>query len=140
MSGFQYQQPVNAAGLYTGYKDLTALQIRDLFNTGIEIIPTPGIGKAIRTLFAEIFYTYNGVSYNAFGLKIMANDSNDAQLTFSSAYNLASDTINQSIFPAVAAAQTIHDNSGVSIYALADPGNFGNGTMRVYFTFQIIDL
>ena len=140
MSGFQYQQPVNAAQLYTGYKDLTALQIRDLFNTGIEIISNPGTGKAVRTLFAEIAYTYNGVGYNAFGLMIIANDSNTAQLTFSSAYNLATDTINQSVLPPVVTTQTIWENSAVSIYALADPGNFGNGTMRVYFMYQIIDL
>ena len=122
---------------------LTAEQIRNLSTTAVELIPTPGEGKAINIMNVAWRLNYNSVPFSSNYLQVNTNSKN----IYSSSPPEGGSTINSEnsrfnrMFELtefiIEGGNGIGEDKNVIIYADID-SEFGDSTVDIFLTYEIL--
>ena len=124
---------------------LTQTELSTFGTVPIEVVPAPGVGKAIQPISAYAEYEYGGVAYANFGIPGLTHNPSSGSLPLKSTVSLLDQTANYVRF----FKQTDEGyNAGFTIdnqplYFTDDDGSdptAGNGTLTLYVTYKIIKL
>lgn len=125
LASYPYQNPDTVFSYIS--KDITSPQILDLFNTPVEIVPTPGTGKALSVTKVIITLNYVTTTYTATGnLNITEGANNISQFGNSILPATSSKTIQN-----LSSSVVLTANNPLMLKITGSNPTLGNGTLRI---------
>lgn len=123
--------------------DVPAAQIRTLMATPVELIPAPGVGKAIWVKRVLTRFTFVSVAYNTsqldiefddaiYGMYVSGSPFLSLGVSWSSFETLSKYSEDESAWENIAVV--------LGVAGVGNPGSSGDGTLRVTLDYEIVTL
>lgn len=131
--------------IFTATVSVSSAQILNSNSSPVQLIASPGAGKFISILSCDVYYDYNSVAYATninTGLRYGSGTAIVASTQASAIINQTSDRFQKWLQENTlnVGSTSIYENQGIFFTTFAGNPTAGNGTLKFYITYVIIDL